>query len=546
MSFEFDVCVIGAGPVGLTLALDLANRGVRVVLVDRERSPGPWPKMERCNARSMEIYRRLGIAAAIRERGQPSGGSMDVAVVTSLSDSPLAFLKYPTVEQVRQRIADCADGTLPLEPYQVISQYTLEPVLRDAVVHSPQVLTLFGVTAESFEEVEGGVVLRVRGDPSTLRARYLVGCDGGSSIVRKQLGFALEGRGGIGQLRQVFFRSRDLLQRLPIARARHYWIADAHRSAIIVQDDGHHFSLHTALPADADFAAAVRAIAGYDCEVQVLHVGEWTMHLLLAQGYGRGRVFIAGDAAHLVIPTGGLGMNTGVGDATDLAWKLAGAVQGWAGPALLPSYEVERRAVGRRNVDASGFAAAGVAVWRSAVRANICDDTADGAATRAEVARLADVAQRRSHEMSGVELGYSYGTSAIVCGEGEPSQESDFFHYLPSASPGSRLPHAWLSDGRALHDLAGIGYTLFDLGGKADSGSLEAAFAKIGAPLSIVRLQDERAHKVCGRRLVLLRPDLHVAWRADTMPEEADAVARVVTGHGDPHRSSSTASKGLQ
>jgi len=321
---------------------------------------------------------------------------------------------------------------------------------------------------------------------------------------------------------------------MSVGRARHYWIADEHSNTIIVQGDGLHFGLHTLLSPDADFAATIRQLAGYDCHVEILGVREWTMHLLLAQSYGRGRVLIAGDAAHLVIPTGGLGMNTGVGDATDLAWKLAGVIQGWGGPALLPAYEAERRAVGRRNVDSSGFAAAGLAIWRSAVRSNIRDESPDGAATRAEVARLAQVAQRRIYEMAGTELGYTYAGSPIVCSEGGPPHESDFIRYLPSSSPGSRLPHAWLSDGRALHDLAGIGFTLFDLSGTADTRALEAAFTAIGSTLEVVRLQDERAHKVCGRRLILLRPDLHVAWRADTVPDDCDAVTRVVTGHVHP------------
>ena len=169
----------------------------------------------------------------------------------------------------------------------------------------------------------------------------------------------------------MFFRSGDLLRRTKAPAARHYWFADEHRSAIIVQDDGRHFSLHCTLPADADFGAAVRRLAGADVELEILHVGEWTMHLLVAERYGRGRVFIAGDAAHLVIPTGGLGMNTGVGDAVDLGWKLAAVLHGWAGQALLDSYEVERRGVGLRNRDASGFAAAGLEIWRGAFRPNI-------------------------------------------------------------------------------------------------------------------------------------------------------------------------------
>jgi len=530
---ESDVCIVGAGPVGLTLALDLARRGIRSTLVEREREVNRWPKMERCNPRSMEIYRRLGVAVEIRKRGQPANGSMDAAVVTNLSEPPLVLLRYPTVEQMRQQIAQCFDGSSPLEPYQLISQYTLEPILREAVASSGKVQTLYGVTAESFGETDERVVVSLKeGEAlSKVTARYLIGCDGGSSMIRKQLGIRLEGRGDIAKLRQVFFRSRDLQQRMPIARARHYWIADEHRNTIIVQGDGLHFGLHTTLPADADFVSEIRRLAGYDCDVEILGVREWTMHLLLAQSYGSGRVLIAGDAAHLVIPTGGLGMNTGVGDAIDLAWKLAGVIQGWAGPSLLPSYEIERHAVGRRNVDSSGFAAGGLTIWRSAVRPSIREDSPDGAATRAEVTRLAQVAHRRIYEMAGTELGYTYAGSPVVCSEGDPPHESDFIHYLPSSSPGSRLPHTWLSDGRALHDLAGIDYTLFDFGGGANTRPLEAAFRKIGAPLEIVRLTDEHAHHICGRRLILLRPDLHVAWRSDTAPDDCDAVARVVTGH---------------
>jgi 2-polyprenyl-6-methoxyphenol hydroxylase-like FAD-dependent oxidoreductase len=533
MNDKVDVCIVGAGPVGLTLAMELARHGVSAALVERDLQPSPWPRMERCNARTMEIYRRMGVDEAIRARGHPIDGTMDVAVVTRLDAPPLVLLKYPTAQEMRGRIAACTDGTLPLESYQMISQYNLEPVLREAVGHCSGVECLFGVTAESFEEQADAVHVRLRSTEGerTLKARYLVGCDGGASTVRKHLGIELEGRGGIAKLRQVFFRSRDLLQKIKVPRARHYWIADEYRSAIIVQDDSLHFSLHSTLPADADFAAAVRTLCGADVEVELLHVGEWTMHLLVAERYAAGRVFIAGDAAHLVIPTGGLGMNTGVGDAIDLGWKLAATIQGWGGPALLASYETERRQVGRRNRDASGFAAAGLEIWRSAVRPGIRDDTPDGAATREQVARLAQVAQRRSHEMNGIELGYTYATSPMVRGEAGPPHESDTFHYLPSASPGSRVPHVWLSDGRPLQDVTGADFTLLDFGAEGGTGALEAALQSLGVPLTVVRLAEPAAHRACGRRLVLLRPDLHVAWRGDALPDDYAAIARTVTGH---------------
>jgi 2-polyprenyl-6-methoxyphenol hydroxylase-like FAD-dependent oxidoreductase len=531
---DCDVCIVGAGPVGLTLALDLSRRGVRSVLIEREAKPGPWPKMERCNARSMEIYRRLGVADAIRARGQPPDKSMSVAIVTNLSEAPLAFLEYPTVNAMRERVAKSTDGALPLEPYQMISQYTLEPILREAAARCPNVQGLFGSSFLRFEEREDSVTVHMAGPEGerAVTARYLVGCDGGSSPVRKQLGIPLEGRGGISKMHQVFFRSDDLLERIPIAKARHYWFADEHRSAIIVQDDGRHFSLHSTLPANSDFPDVIRKLAGYEVKVDILNVCDWTLHLLVAESYGARRVYLAGDAAHLVIPTGGLGMNTGVGDATDLAWKLAAMIHGWGGAALINSYDLERRAVGRRNRDASGFAAAGLTAWRNAWRPNIREDSFEGLATRREVARIANYMQRRSHEMEGTELGYTYAGSPVICSEAPPYHESEFLRYLPSASPGSRIPHVWLKDGRPIQDVAGLHYTLFNFS-NTSTQPLERAMEKLGAPLSVVRLDDPGAQAIAGRNFLLLRPDLHVAWRGDLVPENADSVAARVTGHGD-------------
>jgi len=528
---EFDVCIVGAGPVGLTLAFDLAKRGIGVALVDKELQAGPWPKMERCNARSMEIYRRLGLHEEIRRHGQHENSSMSVAIVTGLSDPPLAWLQYPTVAAMREKIAATNDGSLPCEPYQVISQYTLEPILRRAVERCGKVTTLFGYEFERYSEETDRVLIQCRGSasPKEIRARYLVGCDGAASSIRKQLGIELRGRGGIGRMHQVFFRSRDLLDRIPIARARHYWFADEHKSAIIVQDDGRHFSLHSTLPAGTDFAAVVRRLAGYDLDVEILHIGEWTMHLLLAESYGRGRAWIAGDAAHLVIPTGGLGMNTGIGDAIDLSWKLAATIQGWGGPALLASYETERRAVGKRNVEAAGFAAAGLAIWRNAWQSNIRENSIEGEATRADLGRMANIVQRRSHEMNGVELGYTYAGSPTIISEAEPYIESDFFHYIPNASPGSRFPHVWLKNGRALQDSLGSGYSLLAFG-NADTAPMQRAMRAFGVPLDVLSLDEPAVRFVAARNLVLLRPDHHVAWRGDRLPDSCENLAAIVTG----------------
>jgi len=265
-----------------------------------------------------------------------------------------------------------------------------------------------------------------------------------------------------------------------------------------------------------------------------LYIGPWKQNLLLADHYGEGRVFMAGDAIKLVIPTGGLGMNSGVGDAIDLSWKLAATLQGWGGPKLLASYETERRKVGAHVVAASRFATLGRRKWRSMWKPNIGDNTPEGAETRANLVRVADMEQRKSNEMLGAELGYRYDGSPLIASEpGEPPP-IDFIEYRPTTRPGARLPHAWLADGSAMQDRIGndLTYTLLRLGRLlADVSGLVQAFAALGAPLRVLNIPDEEPRVIYGHDLLLIRPDMHVAWRGDQPPEDPRALAAKVTGH---------------
>jgi 2-polyprenyl-6-methoxyphenol hydroxylase-like FAD-dependent oxidoreductase len=350
------VLIAGGGPVGLSLAIELGRLGVPCVLVDKRQAQGRLPKMERCNARTMENFRRLGIADSIRAAGFDSALPMDVFIcLESVARPPLVHHRYPSVEELKARIARTTDGSEPLEPYQLISQYTLEPLLRGVAESIPGVSVRFGEELVGFEQDAGGVTARVRpadGGERLVRVAYLFGCDGGASRVRGELGIELRGE-SLLELRQALFRCDDLFERIPIGRGRHYHVADDTQSFLIVQDDTRHFSLHAVVGDDEAMPPLFERIAGMRISYETLYVGSWRQRLMVADRYRVGRVFLAGDAAHLVIPTGGLGMNTGAGDATDLAWKLAGTLQGWAGEALLDSYEVERRAVGIRNVAAS-------------------------------------------------------------------------------------------------------------------------------------------------------------------------------------------------
>ncbi len=532
---SYQVLIAGAGPVGLTLAIDLGRRGVRCLLVERNAAPGRLPKMERCNARTMEIYRRLGLADRIREAGYPSDHPMDVFIVNTMAEAPILHLPYPSVAQLKALAREVNDGSQPLEPYQLISQYTLEPLLKSVVEEIPGIEVRFACEFVRQEQDAQGVTCTLRGaDGRTeqVRVDYLVGCDGGASAVRKQLGIALQGEGNIMQLRQALFRCPGLYERIPIGRGRHYHIADALHTQVVVQDDCEHFTLHSKAERDEDMPEIFRRAVGLPIEFETLYVGQWTQHLLLAERYAEGRVLLAGDAAHLVIPTGGLGMNTGVGDATDLAWKLAGTLQGWGGSQLLASYASERRQIGARNVQASRAASQGRRLWRAAWRPEVADDTPQGRRARDDLARVADVEQRKSNELLGIEMGYRYIGSALVAQEPGTGPDPDSFTYVPTTWPGARLPHAWLDDGSALFDHLGNGYTLLRLGNAPpDTAALEHALRALGAPLDVLTLPDAQVHRIYGRALLLLRPDLHIAWRGDVPPADATRLAAMATGH---------------
>jgi 2-polyprenyl-6-methoxyphenol hydroxylase-like FAD-dependent oxidoreductase len=395
------VLIVGAGPTGLTLAIDLGRRGVRCTVIEQKEAPQFLPKMERCNARTLEIYRRMGIADQVRAAGLPAQCPMDVFVVLSLTEPPLLHLPYPSVAQAKAQIAATNDGSLPLEPYQLISQYTLEPLLKSIAEQHPSISVRYGCEFLSFTQDQFGVKARVidiggRTSEVSPRQDRRVSPDGGSSVVRKQLCIALQGDGNLLQLRQALYRCDDLYERIPIGKGRHYHVADDHATQLIVQDSTRHFTLHSIVETDADMATMFERTVAMPVDYEMLYVGEWKQNLLLADGYGQGRVFLAGDALHLIIPTGGLGMNSGVGDAVDLSWKLAAVLQGWGGRNLLPSYEIERRPVGERNVAASRYATLGRRKWRAAYRSNIRDHTPEGAAARAELIRIADVGRRKA------------------------------------------------------------------------------------------------------------------------------------------------------
>jgi 2-polyprenyl-6-methoxyphenol hydroxylase-like FAD-dependent oxidoreductase len=532
-----DVLIVGAGPTGLTLAIDLGKRGVRCTIIEQKDRPAFLPKMERINARTMEIYRRMGLSEKIRAAGLRPDCPMDVFIILALTEPPLYHQSYPSVGQAQAKTRATNDGASPLEPYQLISQYTLEPLLKSIAETIPSITVRYGCEFVSLQQDERGVTARVQttGGTQEIRAAYLVGCDGGAGLVRKELGIALSGEGNLLGLRQALFRCDELFDRLPIGngpgRGRHYHVADDKATFLIMQDSTKHWTLHSMVDGDEEMKAAFERTVGIPVKYEMLSCAPWRQNLLLADRYGRGRVFLAGDAVHLVIPTGGLGMNSGVGDAIDLSWKLAATIAGWGGPNILKSYEVERRQIGDRNVGASRYATIGRRKWRGMWRPDIREQTPAGAETRARLAAVADVEQRKSNEMIGAELGYRYVDSPIICNvPGGP--EHLFRDYQPTTWPGARLPHVWLDDGTPMQDRVPDGYTLLRLGNsKADTAGLERAIRARGAPVTVLDVPDKIAREIYGYDVILLRPDMHVVWRGNAAPDDAEEIAAVATGH---------------
>jgi len=536
---ETQVLIIGAGPVGLSLAIDLGQRGIRCILAERKSAPAFLPKMERVNARTMEIYRRMGLAEKIRAAGLAPEIPMDVYIVLDLTRPPLLRLPFPSVAQAQAAIRATTDGSAPLEPYQLISQYTLEPLLKAEAEALPGVSLRWSSEYMSHEQDAAGVTTTVRtadGATEQIRSAYLVGCDGGASAVRQTLGIRLHGEANLRSFRQGLYHSEELFGKIPIGNGpghgRHYHVADEEGSFLIMQDSTKYWTLHATVDSDAEMERQFEKTIGIPINYKMVSCNPWRQNLLLADRYQDRRVFLAGDAVHLVIPTGGLGMNSGVGDAIDLAWKLEATLKGYGGPNLLPSYEFERRQVGDRNIGASRYAALGRRKWRSLWRPNIRDDTPEGRQTREIITTIADVEQRKSNEMIGAELGYRYVGSPVICDiPGGP--EHLFRTYEPTSWPGARLPHVWLDDGSAMQDhIPNTRYTILRLGEtRRDSSALAGALKSLGAPLTELDIPDAVAREVYGFDLILLRPDMHVVWRGNTPPDDPLEVARIATGH---------------
>lgn len=529
------VLVAGGGPVGLMLAIVLGRLGIRTMLVERNVTTTRHPKMDITNGRSMELVRRFGLVDALRKAAVPEQNPFDVSWVTSMTGYELHRFRYPSPVEARRFILENNDGTQSREPPMRVSQVEIEPVLKRAAEALPDVDVRFGVAFEDFREDPAGVTVTLRdsttGDVEDVRCAYLAGCDGGGSRVRELLQIALDGTPRVSLRYMVHFRStaRDILQRWGVA-----WHYQSSLGTLIAQNDDDIWTLQARLgegisPESVDPEALLTAFCGTSIDHELLVANAWTPHLLLAQAYARRRVFLAGDAAHQYIPTGGYGMNTGIADAVDLGWKLAATLFGFGGPDLLQSYETERRPVGLRNREASaGHTRVRIAI-ADCYRKALGDGMSIGDAQREELsAAIADLGNAENESL-GVEFGYVYDCSPIVARESGSVPPSDPLRYVPTTMPGARLPSIFLADGSALFDRLGPWFTLVDFG-TMDVASFETAAARAGIPLKVLSLREPALENVYGRDAFLVRPDQHIAWRGSeaTATNGANVLSRAL------------------
>jgi 2-polyprenyl-6-methoxyphenol hydroxylase-like FAD-dependent oxidoreductase len=527
---ETFVLIAGGGPIGLSAAIELAWRGVPCVLVNDNAETATHPKCNNTNARSMEHFRRLGIADQLRSEGLPADVERASAYVTRFCGHEFGRLPRPW--------AEWPTPELPA----TISQIVLERTLRRCAEAGASAQIHFGCKLESFaagpDGVSAEIVTVASGERRAIGARYLLGADGAASGVRKALGFRMLGEGGTaprafmgGTMLSFYIRAPGLINASRRKPSQMTWIINPYMRAMMYAQDGREtWVAHYQVPPGTDWReldgrAIVRAMLGADVDFEILSGGPWTGGLaLVAEHYRSGPVFLAGDAAHLFTPLGGLGMNTGIGDVMNLCWKLAAVHDGWAGPNLLQSYETERRPIGQRNVQL-GIRCTGVMdSWE--IPADFEADTPAAAKARAALGARAVVEDLPQYRTVGIQLGERYEDSPIVWPDGTSAPPDSWDNYTPVERPGARAPHIWLGKVHALCDDFGKGFTLLDFGAPGEASRFALAAYDNNMPLAVLALQQLKDSPYRSK-LVLVRPDQHIAWHGDTGADARAVIDRV-------------------
>ncbi|WP_375411921.1 FAD-dependent oxidoreductase [uncultured Bradyrhizobium sp.] len=541
---ESDVLIVGAGPVGLTLAIDLAWRGIEVTVVEtRAPAAAPDPKCNHVAARTMETFRRLGIADKVRNAGLPADYPHDISYRTTFTGQELTRIRIPC-RRDRFTMTDGPDCNWPTpEPPHRINQIFLEPVLFEhaAAQRRIRIVNRTSVDEVAVGETSARATLRDldSGTGTRMSCRFLVGCDGARSVVRKAIGAGLTGDAVVQRVQSSYIRAPDLIKLQRHERAWGTGSINPRRAGMVYAIDGvERWLVHNYMkPDEPDFEsvdrdACIRAILGVtgDFRYDLISKEDWVGRRLIADKFRDRCAFIAGDAAHIWVPYAGYGMNAGIADAMNLSWLLAAHLNGWAPLAILDAYEAERWPITSQVSRFAMVHAEAEIRRRGAVPADIEDAGWQGELARRDVGRVAYEINVQQYACAGLNFGTFYDGSPIIAYDGAEHPAYTMDGYTPSTVPGCRTPHFWRNDGRSLYDAMGPEFTLLRFDSSLDTAALQAAAERRGMPLAVLDVDVAEACGLYDHRLVLSRPDQHVAWRGDTLPPDSLALVDHVRG----------------
>jgi 2-polyprenyl-6-methoxyphenol hydroxylase-like FAD-dependent oxidoreductase len=535
LSKEYQVMIIGAGPVGLTLAMDLAQRGIQVLVAEtRHSGEPPNVKCNHVSARSMEIFRRLGVSQALRNAGLPEDYPNDISYRTRFVDEEISRIPIPARKDRYTATGGPDTGWPTAEPPHRINQIYLEPVLFAQAEKTPGITILNRTRIDEFIQDDTGVsATGIHLDTTEVvkvRCQYLIGCDGGKSNVRKKMGAQLSGTDVVGRVQSTYFRAPSLYG---MQKAKSAWATfsmNPVRQGNVYAIDGREtWLLHNYLRADepefdsVDRDWALRQILGVgpDFQYEIISKEDWVGRRLVADKFRAGRVYICGDAAHLWFPMAGYGMNAGIADAMNLSWQLAAHLQGWGGMRLLDGYQIERQPITEQVSNFAMNHAYALQEKREKVPNNIEDKTAEGQSSRERIGKELYDLNVQQYCCGGLNFGYFYDKSPMISYDGKAQPVYSMDKFTSSTVPGCRTPHFWLSGKRSLYDLMGPWFTLLRLNPSLDTSPLEDAARVRGVPLKVLDIAAEEAGEPYTYQLVLSRPDQHVAWRGQALPADS-------------------------
>ncbi|MCH9671891.1 MAG: FAD-dependent monooxygenase [Gammaproteobacteria bacterium] len=543
------VIVVGAGPVGLIAAMDLAWRDIPVIVLELRDDEAPaHPRCNTTSARTMEILRRLGCNEKYRACGLAADYPNDVTYSTGITGLEIARLHLPSADAgvMADRVAHDGGWHSAERPHRA-SQFYLERVLREHALTFEEVDLRFCQEVIGVEQTDCAVNLKVRhtetGEVSTVTGSFVMGCDGGRSSVRKACGIEMAGGyTGLGRNQSIVIRSKDIrpiMERHNGLAWMNWTINEAGRGNMIAIDGKDLWLTHLSLMPDQEGVTPetidrhVRAVVGQAIEYEVEHTETWQLNRLVAERYREGRVFLAGDAAHIWPPYAGHGMNTGIEDGVALTWMLAAVWQGWAPMELLGAYEKERHNVGEKvSRAAEGLVIQQTKIWKSIEDIAVLRDPGEaGHELRRRIRNELVMTDSVQFNAQGMNFALHYDESPVMEYDGGPP-EYEIRNYTPSTVPGCRAPYfAFVEDGVPIFDRIGQGFALLRSDESLDVSDMVEAAQSCGMPLQVIDIEFEpRARDFYDHALVLIRPDDRVAWRSNTLPEDPGAVIDKVRG----------------